>query len=141
MFVGIFVATICVTTILFGCAAQGKSDQVSMSFQDSAKFNKAELTAAGECVKEKFHDFHNCELTKIWYDASRDYPAKYVETAGNCGIPKGTKGKDILYLLSNYNTGAKPDEGLNPNDTYKGWEWILVRDTAGRWRVTGWGYG
>ena len=33
------------------------------------------------------------------------------------------------------------DGSLNPNSTYDGWCWILVRNTGGRWKHVDHGYG
>lgn len=120
----------------------GKSNGARMNFQDTVKFSKADLTAAGECVKQYFFKFRDCKLTDIWYDSTMDtYPVNYVETDSNGFIPKDTKGKDVLLLLSNYKTGPMPPEGLNDNNTYKNYEWWLVRNSAGEWRVVSCGYG
>lgn len=92
-------------------------------------------------AKQEFRDFRDCELTDLWYDQSRDYPVNTVETDNNSFIPKGTKGKDVLLLLSNYRTGDHPEESLKPHDDMKDWEWWLVRNSAGEWRVVSCGYG
>jgi hypothetical protein len=45
-------------------------------------------------------------------------------------------------LLSDFNVDSSGGDGsLNPNSTYGGWNWILIRDSkTGNWRVDDWGY-
>ena len=44
-------------------------------------------------------------------------------------------------MLSNFTVdGSGGDGSLNPNSTYKNWNWILVRGGSGDWTLKDWGY-
>lgn len=47
----------------------------------------------------------------------------------------------MLVLLSSFDVDASGGDGsLNPNSSYEGWAWILVRSKAGQWKHVDHGY-
>ena len=49
---------------------------------------------------------------------------------------------EVIVLISAFTVdGSGRCQGLNPNSTYKGWNWILMRDKGGPWKHMDHGYG
>ena len=49
---------------------------------------------------------------------------------------------EAIVLLSEFEVDHTGGDGsLEPNSTYRKWQWILVRDNGGAWRLKTWGYG
>jgi len=119
----------------------GNAYHVHQNFHDTAKFSGAEQTEAAESVKKKFRDFHGCTLTDLWYDVKMDYPADSVETSDQSFIPKGTKGKNIMLLLSNFRTPVGGSATMQPDTVMSNYQWWLIRDSRGKWEVVSYGYG
>ena len=49
---------------------------------------------------------------------------------------------EAIILLSNYKVDKSGGDGsIVPGETYSNWQWILVREGDGTWKVKTWGYG
>jgi len=139
------ISIICLILVVFSIVAFRqvcKTHNVVVSTATSDKFSEEEINSAISCVKKKFKDFKGCTLTKLWYDEakSNDFIKGYLSNGH--GSVNGVKAENVIVLLSNFNVDSSGGDGsLNPNSTYGGWNWILIRDSkTGNWRVDDWGY-
>ena len=48
---------------------------------------------------------------------------------------------EVIILESDFKSGNRQELGLNPNDEYTDWQWILIRNKGGKWRHRDHGYG
>lgn len=135
----------CLVLVVFSIVAfkqTGRTDNVVVSTEKSEKFSEEEVNSAISCVKKKFKDFKGCTLTNLWYDEakSNDFIKGYLSNGR--GSVNGVKAENVIVLLSDFNVDSSGGDGsLNPNSTYGGWNWILIRDSkTGNWRVDDWGY-
>ena len=84
------------------------------------------------CLHFLLH-FDGCTLTELTYDA--DFNARYAPAnAAQYGAD------EALVLLSTFQVG-EGDGSLNPNSTYRRFQWVLTRSGLGPWRLRTWGYG
>ena len=120
----------------------GKTNNVSVSIEESDKFSEEEINEAIKAVKRKFRGFDGCEMTELWYSEkdSNEKVESYLKYGGGSG--KGIKKENVIVLLSNFDVNSSgANEGFNPNSTYTDWNWILVRDSkTDKWQVVDWGY-
>lgn len=127
---------------LVACKQVGKTNHVAVNIEKSDKFSEEEINDAINCVKKKFKDFDGCNLTKLWYDEEKSnrFIGGYLENGK--GSVNGAKAEDVIVLLSDFEVDSSGGDGsLNPNSTYTGWNWILIRDSkTGNWKVDDWGY-
>lgn len=64
---------------------------------------------------------------------------RYIRSGG--GQEKGIKAEDVIYLVSDFETGEKIEAtGFEPNAEYNGWTWTVVRGSSGKWCVVDCGY-
>ena len=123
-----------ISIVLSGCR-NGDVSNVETIIGPSAVYTQAELEAAVEVVITHFQkNFEGCTLTQIVYEeALSDRSAR--------GWAEQYEADQAIVLLSAFDVDSSGGDGsLNPNSTYKGWNWILVRDTGGRWRHVDHGY-
>lgn len=123
-------------------SAACKTDNAVISIGSSTKFSEHELQSAKDCVINRFKSLKSCTLTKLWYEEDRSNRQVVGYMSGGRGSQNGVKSENVIVLYSDFKTGSKAgDQGLNPNSTYKDWNWILIRDSkAGNWRVDDCGY-
>ncbi len=91
--------------------------------------------AINEAVRYFKREFAGCTLLEIGY-AGDDKQAGFRDLAERRGAD------EVIVLISAFtvdNSGRS--QSLNPNSTYKGWNWILVRDKGGPWKHMDHGYG
>ncbi len=114
------------------CACAGNVKNAKTHEVPSELYTEDDINAAIETIKEEFTDWHGCTLTEIYYagdDTSRAEQA-YRKSAD-----------EVLVLLSSFDVDWTGYDGsFNPNSTYGGWKWILVRQAGGRWQHVDHGY-
>ena len=103
----------------------------------SELYSEKDIEGAMDTVELKFYNvFEGCTLTDLWYDEKT-----------NLASPEGWNGKpdqeETMILLANFKVDSNGGDGsLNPDDTYRDWQWILVRDKGSKkWKLVTWGYG
>lgn len=114
---------------------RGDVQHVTEKVGDSDLYSAGDIESAMAVVEKEFRkSFRGCTLTKLWYDENvckleqEDLLSQY-------------GGDEAIVLLSDYEVGKSGGDGsLDPNSTYKNWEWILVRSTGGEWELKTWGY-
>lgn len=120
--------------LLCGCMSHGDVNQVRKTVGVSEIYTKAEIEDAMDVVIRHFRrEFEGCTLMRLYYEEDLER---------NQALAKNYDAEQGIILLSSFATG--PDSagmGLNDNDTYNGWSWILTRDKGGSWTLRSWGYG
>jgi len=136
---------VCLLSLCLGfsaCGKAGTTDNVSIKYGASQRFNEDEIAAAGNTVIGAFKSYKDCDLLTLTYD--EEYDDNMVDGymgAGN-GAVNGVERENVIALYSDFTVGASgADSGLNPNSTCTGWVWILIRDSeTGDWVLDDWGY-
>ena len=109
---------------------------VSVSEYTSEVYSDREINAAIRTIKWYFKlHFNDCVLTEITFagDEESEHEAEFA---------RRNNADEVIVLVSSFDVGASGGDGsLNPNSTYTGWSWILVRDEGGSWRHVSHGYG
>ena len=90
---------------------------------------------------QKFADFQDCELLRLWYDENKsDYEIDGFKESGG-DIFRGIGRENIIILFSDYHSDASAGKGFNQDYTYTDWMWILIRDSENDpWQLKDWGY-
>lgn len=114
-----------------------ESSKVSIvEWETSAVYTDADIKSAMETVIAYFEaEFKGCTLKELSYpgDVLTDLFNEWAEEY---------KADEAIVLESSFVTDASGGDGtLNPNSSYNGWQWILVRDNGGTWEVKTYGYG
>ena len=120
--------------ILTGCG--GNVSQVEIQEVPSQIYSEAEIDAAVDTAIRYFRQhFSGCTLTQIAY-AGDEKAAAMEEWAVQAQV------EAAIILVSSFDVDASGGDGsLNPNSTYTGWQWILVRSANGTWEHRDHGYG
>ena len=119
---------------LCGCSG-GNAENVKISEYHSEIYTDEEIKEATNVAIRYFEkEFSGCTLTEITYigddklDSYQEFAERY-------------NADDVIVLISNFNVdGSGGDGSLNPNSTYKNWNWILVRNSGGKWKHVDHGY-
>ena len=117
------------------CACGGNVKSVNGVDVESQIYTSDDINSAIETIKKEFDkNWKGCTLKEIYYagdDTSRGYQV-YADI---------NDADEVIVLLSSFNVDSSGGDGsLNPNSTYDGWNWILVRNTGGKWRHVDHGY-
>lgn len=122
--------------LLCGCQAGGNVNHVHKTVGESTVYTKAEIEDAMDIVIRHFRQyFEGCTLIHLAFyeDTYNQYSNRWAEQYD---------ADEAIILVSSFEVGPEGgDGGLNPNDTYQGWQWILTRTKGGRWTLQTWGYG
>ena len=119
---------------LVGCGRISSSMEITC---DTSQFyTSADIHDAMDTVKTHFRrHFDGCTMTAIGYIG--DEQRKYVESfAAQYGVD------EAIVLVSDFEVGSSGGDGaLNPNETYRNYRWILLREKDGSWSHADHGYG
>ena len=120
--------------LLAGCG--GNTSTAGRHIGESTLYTEAEIAAAMDAAERKFKsDFDGCTL--ILTDYNEEFSAPRAEEWA-----AQYSADEAIVLRSEFETGSEAGGGsLNPNETYRGWQWILTRDEGGSWTLRTWGYG
>lgn len=118
---------------LSGCSNNIKD--VEIIDVDSEIYSESEIISAIDTVEEYFKsNFDGCTLTML----------KYAGDDHNKASKKWAKRHDAekaIVLLSSFDVDSSGGDGsLNPDSTYKDWQWILVENEDGKWEHVDHGY-
>jgi len=102
---------------------------------DSELYSDADIEAAiDEALSYFKKEFSGCTLTEITYigddklDDYQEFAARY-------------HADEVIVLVSAFDVDASGGDGsLNPNETYRNWKWILVRNYGTDWQHVDHGY-
>lgn len=132
-----FVFLLCaVSVVMPRIFAKGDTRSYERLIGDSELYSKSEINAAMDVAVDHFRrHFDGCTLTEISYD--EEFNIKVSDDwAENYGADK------CIVLLSSFDTDSFAGEGsFNPNSTYTRWQWVLIKNGIGGWKLQTWGYG
>ena len=100
----------------------------------STIYTEEEIASAIEVIeKEVEAEWIGCTLTEIYY--AGDWTSqKFQDWADRYGAD------EVIVLMSSFDTDSSTLSSLNPNHTYKNWNWILVKKDGGEWQHVDHGY-
>lgn len=119
---------------LTGC---GKiSSTMEITCDTSEIYSTSDIHDAMDVVQSYFRrHFKDCTMTALGYagdekkNAMEGWAAQY-------------NAQQAIILVSTYESGPSGGDGaLNPNDVYRNYQWILVKNEKGRWEHKTHGYG
>ena len=128
-----------VLAILVLCAAvigsfkEGNIKHVKKTISQSSVYSQQEISDAMDIVERRFkHEFSGCTLTDVRYDEKFSAPESGARAAEYYA-------DQSIVLETSFHVSSC--EGLNPNSTYDGYLWVLVRKNGGPWRLKTFGQG
>lgn len=116
--------------LLFLSACGGNVEHVDVLDWQSEIYTDAEIASAIRMVKDSFFwEFEGgCTLTALYYSGD-DLSDECSRRAANYGAD------EAIIICSNFDVDSSGGDGsLEPNATYEGWQWTLVRSHGGKWR-------
>lgn len=118
---------------LSGCGGNVKN--VNINDVESEYYTSKEINSAIETIIKQFDkEWDGCTLNEIYY-AGDNMSKDYQDWADR------NNADEVIVLLSSFEVDSSGGDGsLNPNSTYDGWLWILVRNTDGQWKHVDHGY-
>lgn len=118
---------------LSGCSSNIKD--VKIIDVDSEIYSESEINSAIDTVKEYFKsNFEGCTLTMLKYAGDDRNEASDIWA-------KRHDAEKAIILLSSFDVDSSGGDGsLNPDSTYKDWNWILVENENGKWEHVDHGY-
>ena len=130
---GVLLAGVAVLVVWhpFDSLIPGDASHVEIRQISSEMYSQNEIDSAIEVIKTEFSDWNGCKLKTLYY-------------AGDnlCAYETETRGVATLVLMSDFTTGnLNGNGGLNSNETYSNWIWILVKDENDQWIHIDHGYG
>ena len=109
----------------------GDTSHVEIRNNPSNMYSENDIDCAIEIIKSEFENWNGCTLTLLYY-AGDDISTQEAEK----------RGAPTIVLLSEFATGnLDGNDGLNSNETYRNWSWILIKDENGQWKHIDHGYG
>lgn len=112
------------------------SSTIEITCDTSKVYSTADIHDAMDVVRTYFRrHFDGCTMTAIGYIG--DEKQKMMEEyALQYGVD------EVIVLVTDFATGPSGGDGsLNPDNTYRNYKWILLRDQDGSWSHADHGYG
>src|SRR5690554_5167532 len=111
----------------------GDISNVKRTMTASEVYSEQDINDAMDIVEKYFKSsFKGCTLTDLWYEENVSVPVSK-------GWAKQYDSDESIVLLSNFYVDSSGGDGsLNPDSTYKDWQWILVRNNGGEWELKTW---
>lgn len=143
--IALVLALVCVVGLV-GCGSEDNKKptdtdnaQIKYTIGHSEVYDESSIKEAFSAVEKKFSEvFVGCTLTELSYNEEienrfADKRAKYATESD----------LELIVLLSTFTTDENGGDGsLEPNATYTGWQWYLVRSADNKnWEVKDWGVG
>ena len=130
----ILVAAIVTAALLVVSLMGGKTGGVRREIGASEQYTHMDIRHAMAVVEWRFRfGFRGCRLLELTYDEEFS-AARSDEWAAQYGA------EEAIVLTSSFEVGESGGS-LNPNSTYRNWQWILTRGGAGFWKLQTCGYG
>ena len=127
-----FVLAIIFIISFSGCGMSLGAEKV---ISDSEIFRPGEINKAMFVVYKHFMlHFEGCILLKVEYNEEYSKP-RAKEWAEHYDAD------EAIVLLSDFYVYSAGDGSLSPGQKYTKWNWILVRNNDGTWKLKDWGYG
>lgn len=134
-FVGIFMCAILLG--LSGCGGNVRNVEIKECHSDI--YTEEDIESAIDVVFAYFKEnFSGCTLNEIGYAGDE----RTERESGYYLNIEGIEADEIIVLVSSFDVDSSGGDGsLEPNETYEGWSWLLVRKKNGKWRHYTHGYG
>lgn len=131
----ITVFLVCMGMIISLSACGGNVKNLNVVDVESEIYTSDDINSAIETIVKEFNkDWKGCTLKEIYY-AGDETSKNYQDWADR------NNANEVIVLLSSFDVDSSGGDGsLNPNSTYDGWNWILVRNTGGQWKHVDHGY-
>lgn len=123
------------------CKKSGEREDIIIEIGDSTNFTENEISEAIDIVIDNF-SFPAATLTRVWYDEEKSITLTESYLQHGLGSVNGTGRENVIVLLSDFDIDSSGDNPvLNPNTTYTGYQWILIRESkTSEWIIDDWGY-
>ena len=112
-----------------------KTHALHREISTSQQYTASDIRSAMWMVECRFRlGFRGCSLLELTYDEefSADRGREWAEQYG---------AEEAIVLTSSFEVGESGPVTLNPNSTYRNWQWILTRSSGGFWKLRTSGYG
>ena len=129
-----FLAFLLAAAMLFLLSGCGIPFTAKKIIDDSEIYSKRDIEKAMNQVYCQFALFEGCILLELEYNEEYS-KARMVDWAENYDAD------EAIILLSKFYVAGDSDGSLEPGETYSKWNWILVRNKGGSWKLKTWGYG
>lgn len=131
-------AILCILLVLCLSACGGKISEATTHSVDSDMYSQEDIASAIDVIKKEFKsNWKGCTLKEIYY-AGDDSSIACQDRAERNDTDEVI---EVIVLLSSFDVDFSGGDGsLNPNSTYNGWNWILVRENGGEWKHVDHGY-
>lgn len=130
----VMAVAVIVAILLAGCLG-GDVSNVQRVVGESQIFNKGEINAAmSEVIRFFGREFDGCYLLELKYDEKCSV-ASSKEWVEQYGADEG-----IVLYATFYVGDTGGDGSLEPNSTYKNYQWVLTRSGVTGWKLQTWGY-
>jgi len=111
----------------------GKTGGARREIGASEQYTAMDIRQAMWAVEWRFRlGFRGCSLLEMTYDEEFS-AARSAEWAAQYGA------EEAIVLTSSFEVGENGPVTLNPNSTYRNWQWILTR-SGGSWKLRDSGY-
>ena len=119
---------------LAGCGRISSSMEITCD--TSQHYTTADIHDAMDVVMSYFRrEFNGCTMTALGYAGDEKWGAME-------GWADQYAADEAIVLVSAFETDRKGGDGsLKPNDVYRNYQWILVRNSRGEWEHKTHGYG
>ncbi len=126
---------VCILLVLCLSACGGEISEAKIHNVDSDMYSQEDIASAIDVIKKEFKsNWKGCTLKEIYY-AGDDSSISHQEWS------ERNNADEVIVLLSSFDVDASGGNGsLNPNSTYSGWNWILIRESGGKWHHVDHGY-
>lgn len=116
-------------------ACGGNTKIVNIISHDSDIYSDEDIASAIDTAIKYFNrEFSGCTLIEIQYTGD-DHAQEFID------LSEQHDTDEAIVLISEFDVDASGGDGsLNPNSTYTGWKWILVRNHDGKWQHVDHGY-
>ena len=120
--------------VLLTACGGGDVRNVKRNPGESQLYSEGEINFAMNEVIDFFEkEFDGCTMTEIRYDEEKYAKRQSAESEDY--------GSDVMILLTDFDVDSSGGDGsLNPNSTYRNYQWTLTRTLFG-WEIRDWGYG
>ena len=126
---------LCLTLFALTACGGGDVGVISMGDMSSEVYTPSEINSGINTVLDYFRkEFKGCSLKELAYIGD-EKNNDYLDFATRNGAD------EVLVFTSTFDVDESGGDGsLNPNDTYRNWKWILVRNEGGEWEHVDHGY-
>lgn len=129
--------SLCAVMVIVLClsACGGNVKNVNIVEVESNIYSSEDIKSAIDKIIHEFDKkWNGCTLKEIYY-AGDDYLSNFEEHKERYDAD------EVIVLLSTFDVDSSGGDGsLDPNSTYEDWNWILVRDSGGKWKYVDHGY-